>query len=214
MNPLLSAETPAILATIGICCTGLAFFRRLVIDRHGWGTRLITGLRRLEIGLLTTLLGLMIFCSALQIVLRNLVGSGLLWIDPLLRYLTLWIGLLGAAFATAAGRHIQIDILARISPPRIQAVAARVVALTASVVTLVLAETAYRHVVAEFHFRATGVLDLPTWVLLIVIPVAFALMCYRFFYRVLVPLPRGTGEPGVGTDVAPAGDGPTPAVAP
>ena len=207
MNLLLNVETPQILTVIGVGCLSLALLRFFVIDRQRWGATLILWLRRLEIALLTSLLGAMIVCSALQIVLRNVMGAGLLWIDPFLRYSTLWIGFLGAAFATAAGRHIQIDILARISPAPVRAVSGRIVAGTASVVTLILAETAYRHVVEEYRFAATGVLDLPTWVLLIVIPFAFALMCYRFVYQILVPPPdrEQEGESDAGDASGPGG---------
>jgi TRAP-type C4-dicarboxylate transport system permease small subunit len=64
-------------------------------------------------GLLAICLLSMVVLSALQILLRNVFGAGVLWIDPLLRYLTLWIGFLGAALAAAEGRHIQIDVLSR-----------------------------------------------------------------------------------------------------
>ncbi|MGD8395862.1 MAG: TRAP transporter small permease [Candidatus Eiseniibacteriota bacterium] len=210
MQLLLEAETWQILTVLGLGAGILVALRRLVVDRRPWGARLLAGLRRLEIALLCLLLGLMIVCSALQIVLRNATGSGLLWIDPFLRYLTLWIGFLGAAFATAAGRHIQIDIAARLSPPRLRRLAARIVSAVAAGVTLVLAETAYRHVVAEAGYGAVGVLGLPSWSLLVVMPAGFALMSYRFLYRVAAPaavLARGdreTYEPG-GT-----GDGPVP----
>jgi TRAP-type C4-dicarboxylate transport system permease small subunit len=140
-----------------------------------------------EIGILSALIGSMILLAALQIVLRNAFATGLLWIDPLLRSLTLWIGFLGAAFATASGRHIQIDILARVSPPPVRAVAARAVSAVSAVVTLILAETAWRHVIEEQSFAAEGVLGLPSWVLLTVMPGALALMSYRFLYRALGP---------------------------
>jgi len=41
----------------------------------------------------------------LQVVLRQFFSTGILWADILLRHLVLWIGLLGAALATAAGKN-------------------------------------------------------------------------------------------------------------
>jgi TRAP-type C4-dicarboxylate transport system permease small subunit len=190
LDSVVGAGTPLILTVVGVACLALCLFRRLVIDRSDWGAVLIGISRRLEIAVLAALIGAMILFSALQILLRNVFGSGILWVDPMLRSITLWIGFLGAAFATASGRHIQIDILARISPPAVRGVAARAVSLAAAIVTLILAETAYRHVLEERTFEASGFLDIPSWLLITVIPIAFALMCYRFLYRVMAP---GTG---------------------
>ena len=159
----LNATTPQILFTIGLLALALALLRRVWLDRSAGWQRLLAWAGRAEMFVLAALIGMMIVFSALQIVLRNFAGAGLLWIDPLLRSLTLWIGFLGAAFATAAGRHIQIDVLARLSPPGVRAWASRVVSAFAAVITLILAETAYRHVLDEYAFGATAFLDLPTW---------------------------------------------------
>ena len=57
---------------------------------------------RLEEGILTLLLVSMIILSFTQIVLRNLFETGLIWIDPLVRQMLLWITLAGAMVATSA----------------------------------------------------------------------------------------------------------------
>ncbi|MDE2237792.1 MAG: TRAP transporter small permease subunit, partial [Elusimicrobia bacterium] len=41
----------------------------------------------------------------LQVLRRELFGSGALWADPLLRSLVLWVGFLGAALAAAEDKH-------------------------------------------------------------------------------------------------------------
>ena len=57
---------------------------------------------RLEEGILIFLLVSMIILSFTQIVLRNLFETGLIWIDPLVRQMLLWITLVGAMVATRA----------------------------------------------------------------------------------------------------------------
>ena len=57
---------------------------------------------RVEEKMLCLLLAAMIVLACLQIFLRTAVSGGLLWIDPLLRYLVLWSGLLGAVAASGA----------------------------------------------------------------------------------------------------------------
>ncbi len=71
-------------------------------------------LHRLEDSLLVILLTTLILLASTQIFLRNLFDTGLVWIDPLLRVMVLWLGLLGAAVAAREHKHIQIDILTRL----------------------------------------------------------------------------------------------------
>ena len=66
-----------------------------------------------EDALLVLLLSAMIVLAATQIMLRNFFDSGFVWIDPLLRVLVLWLGLIGATVATRNNRHIRIDLLSR-----------------------------------------------------------------------------------------------------
>ncbi len=73
----------------------------------------IKRLHRAEDALLVLLLSTMIVLASTQILLRNLFDSGFVWIDPLLRVLVLWLGLIGATVATRNNRHIRIDLLTR-----------------------------------------------------------------------------------------------------
>ena len=75
-----------------------------------WAKRL----HRAEDALLVLLLSAMIALASTQILLRNLFDSGFVWIDPLLRVLVLWLGLIGATVATRNNRHIRIDLLSKL----------------------------------------------------------------------------------------------------
>ena len=61
--------------------------------------RFLLGLHRFEIALLALVLISMVLIATLQIILRNFFDTGLIWIDPLLRTMLLWLGLLGAVAA-------------------------------------------------------------------------------------------------------------------
>ena len=140
---------------------------------HSAWTRWIT---RFEDLVLTLLLGAMVILSGLQILLRNGFDSGLPWIDPLLRVLVLWLGLVGAIVAARRNKHIRIDLVNRYLGgigARVAEVAVDV--FTAAVCALVAWHGA-RMVLLEKEFAASGVLDIPMWVLQLVIPVAFSLV--------------------------------------
>ena len=44
---------------------------------------------------------------------RNIFGAGIVWIDPLLRVLVLWVAIAGAVVATRNDNHIRIDYFTR-----------------------------------------------------------------------------------------------------
>ena len=70
---------------------------------------------RLEVGVITVLLIALVLLGCMQIVLRNFFHSGIIWADPLMRHLVLWLGCLGAALATTRVRHINIDVFSRLA---------------------------------------------------------------------------------------------------
>ena len=74
--------------------------------------------RGVEDGLLVLILAVLVVLAAAQIVLRNLAGSGILWADPALRVLVLWVGMAGALAATRDDRQITVDVVARWAPRR------------------------------------------------------------------------------------------------
>jgi TRAP-type C4-dicarboxylate transport system permease small subunit len=155
-----------------------------------------------EVGAIALLLVSMVALGILQIVLRNVLSTGFVWIDPLLRHEVLWIGLLGAAYATAHDRHISVDALSRF----LRGAAARAVhtsvELLAAVVSLLLANATYALIRDEHASGSTAFLSIPTWSLMLVMPFAFTVMSYRF----LLGAWRGRRrEPG-GATAAPAGE--------
>ena len=70
-------------------------------------------LGRVEKILVAAMLSVMILLAFLQIVLRNVFSTGISWGDPLVRYLVLWVGFIGASLATKEGKHITIEIFSR-----------------------------------------------------------------------------------------------------
>ncbi len=165
---------PAAAAVVAI-----ALLRRLA-DRSSTARRIFPMLHGIEAGFVALLLATMLVLSFLQIVLRNLAQSGFVWIDPLLRHLLLWIGFAGGALATRLDRHINVDALTRFLPPQAKRLLALVTNAFAAFVCLLLADATFRMVRSEAEARTTGFLDIPTWMLQIVMPFACLVMSCRF----------------------------------
>ena len=72
---------------------------------------------KIEDSILVLILVAMIFLAFLQIVLRNVFGVGLIWVEPLVRQMLLWVALAGAMVATRDHNHITVDAVSRFLPP-------------------------------------------------------------------------------------------------
>ncbi len=167
---------------------------RVLLESHPRGRTLRRAGHALEGGFLALLLAAMIVFSFLQIVLRNVANTSLIWIDPFLRHLVLWVGFLGAMLATRAGRHINVDALSRFLPAPTQRVTRTFTNLLAAFVCLLLSNAGLKLVRDEATFGGRGFLDLPTWTLQIVMPIALVWMASRFLGHAL-DAARGRAAP-------------------
>lgn len=140
--------------------------------------------RRLVDGLLCLLLAAMIVLACLQIGLRTFFSSGLFWADPLLRYLVLWCGMLGAVVATREKKHIGIDVVGYLVPDRVKPWIGLTIDLFASFVAAVLTRAAVTFVRNEALFGGSCLLAVPSWIWNLIFPVAFALITIHFLLAI------------------------------
>lgn len=141
--------------------------------------RAIHALHRTEDAILALLLGAMILLAPLQIALRGLLGSGIAWVDPMLRVLVLWVGLLGAVAASRESRQITIDAISRMVTGRARAAVAALTNFFTSAVTGFAAYHAALFVISEYEFESVAFSGIPSWVLASVIPFAFGAIATR-----------------------------------
>jgi TRAP-type C4-dicarboxylate transport system permease small subunit len=137
-------------------------------------------LHRVEDALLAVLLGAIVLLAPLQIALRELFGAGLPWVDPLLRALVLWVGLLGALAASRDGRQISIDAISRVLPARARAAAAVLTSLITAGISGLVAYHGARFVHSELQFESPAFSGIPAWCLESVIPFAFGGIALRY----------------------------------
>jgi len=130
----------------------------LFVDR--WLTR-ITG------WLIIFFLSVMILMAFGQVVLRNFFHTSIEWGDVFLRHLVLWLGFLGAVIATERYRKV-IYIITNIF---------------AAGICFLLMEAAIAFVQMEGQAGDTLILNLPTTYFIIIIPVGYAIISFRFVVR-------------------------------
>jgi TRAP-type C4-dicarboxylate transport system permease small subunit len=143
---------------------------------------------RLEETLLVSLVILMVSLGFLQILFRNLISVGIVWIDSLVRHLVLWVALLGASVATRENRHIIIDVLSgRVSPTyysRIQGA----VQLFSALGCLLLVYPAIRFVQNDYVAGKTLAFGIPLWLSQAIMPAMMLVMGVRFLLQGLKKL--------------------------
>lgn len=122
----------------------------------------------------------MILLAGLQIVLRIFFHSGIVWAEPLLRYLVLWVGMLGAVAATERNKHITIDLASNLFQAELKPWLGVVMHVFSFLVCLVLACAAVVFVINESNFGGAVVPGISSWVMNLIFPVAFTMISFRF----------------------------------
>jgi len=129
----------------------------------------------------------MIILAVYQIFSRNVLSEGVVWIDPLLRTLVLWVGLTGAVVATRTDKHIKIDVFAKYLPRKLRPLVQRGVYLFTLLVCLLISWHATQFVLSEYEYGTEAFSGIPAWLTAIIIPVSFFLIAMRYGMLIFTP---------------------------
>ena len=142
------------------------------LDRlERWGTAA-------ENAVLVLLLTAMILLAVGQIVLQIFFSIGFVWADELISLIVLWIAIIASVAAARSDRHLRIDALSHFVPQRYARFPRIIVDAFAAGMCLLLGWHSYRYILV--FGEETVLVGVPVWIALGVIPLAFALMAYRF----------------------------------
>ena len=144
-------------------------------------------LRRLEDGILVSLLILMIGMAAGQVVLRNFFDSGLYWSDSLVRVAVLWVALVGAMVASRDDSHIRIDLVSRLVSPAYKHWVERLTRLFTFIVLCLFTWGSGNFVYYEYVDEAIAFGDVPAWILEIIMPIGGGVMAVRYLLLAIKP---------------------------
>ena len=138
---------------------------------------------KMEDGLLMVILVGMIVLSFAQILLRIVLGRGLVWIQPLIQQMLLWVALMGAVVATRNHNHITVDAVSRFLPEgRIKLAAGLICDTFALIICALLTYSTFLVFWTEYTEHMLGYVfgSFPYWATLLTLPVAFGVMTLRF----------------------------------
>src|SRR6478735_11490861 len=141
--------------------------------------RLLQGLHSAEDLLLALLLGALLALALAQIGLRIFFGSGIEWAEPVEKMGVLWLALLGALGATRERRHIAIDAIPRLLPPKLHRAAWALTQLVTAVLCGMLAWYGWGMLEMEREAPTLFVAGVASWVPMVAFPIGFGLMALR-----------------------------------
>ena len=133
-----------------------------------------------EEALVSLLLTAMILLACYQIGLRWFTSGGLPWINPLLRYLVLWSGLLGAVLATARDNHIALDAIGYLLQRKLKLFIHLLTDGFCVVVSIFLFRATLLFIKSEIEFGGPGLFGLDTWLWFLIFPIAFGMILLHF----------------------------------
>ena len=130
------------------------------------------------------LLGMVVIVTA-DIVLRNSVGSGIVWANEVSEYSLYLMTLLTAPWLLRRGQHVRLDIILTLVPARVAWLMEAVGDLLGFAVCIVLVRYGFAMSYDSWRLGAITIKNLvfPEWWLLAPLPIAFALLAVEFVFR-------------------------------
>jgi TRAP-type C4-dicarboxylate transport system permease small subunit len=149
---------------------------------------------RLEGWLLVLFLTAMVALTFLQVALRalfiyaqaqwaNAFMGQIDWAEPLVRLLVLWVSLVGASLVTGENRHIKIDVMSDLLPPRLLPYRDLLISAACAVITGFMLNASIRYIRMEASFGGELFAGLASWIGQLILPVGFSVMFARFILK-------------------------------
>lgn len=117
-----------------------------------------------------------------EVVMRYGFNRPLTWVVEVSEYALLWMTFLGTSWVLRQGGHVRVDILMHLLSPaalRLCGLLSAGAGVLASVVLVGFGANTTWTAFARGSFKSTG-LDIPTWLVLVIIPLGGMLLLLRF----------------------------------
>ena len=135
---------------------------------------------RVEEGLIALILGAMTLLTFIQVVMRYVFSSGLLWALEATTYMFGWLVLIGISYGVRKRAHIGIDALVQMAPGPAKRTIGLIVVAAALLYAVLMFYGGWVYL-DKLHTLGVDAEDIPIqrWILNLCIPIGFALLGYR-----------------------------------
>jgi len=151
---------------------------------------ILKAINKLEDWFLISMLATMVVLAVAQIFYRNVFDAGVVWIDPMLRVLVLWVAIAGAVVATRTDNHIRIDFFTKYFSTKAFKYLRRVVYVFCAFICGTISWHAVNFVQMDYKYGTIAFSNVPAWVTELVIPIGFFLMAVRYALLFISPPDR------------------------
>jgi C4-dicarboxylate transporter DctQ subunit len=137
-------------------------------------------MNRLEEGAIILLLTAMTLLTFVQVVLRYVFNSGIVWALEATTYMFAWLVLVGMSYGVKVGFHIGIDAVVKLLPSRGQRVVGVLAGLLCLLYAVLLFYGGYNYIDTMLMLGVHAEdIPLPRWLLSIILPIGFGLLALR-----------------------------------
>lgn len=144
-------------------------------------TTIKLSLDKLLINILSSLLFAMLFCVCWQVFSRYFLRMPATFTEELVRFLLMWVGLLGAAFSFGTHRHLSLTLVSDKFPTKLKLIIKiAVIGLVATLAVGLLIYGGYRLMLIAIT-QKSSVLAIPMWIIYGVLPISG---CLILFYQI------------------------------
>jgi TRAP-type C4-dicarboxylate transport system permease small subunit len=145
-------------------------------------------LTRIERLLAATLVCVLTGLVVTDVISREIWKTGIPWAQKGAVYMMIWAGFLGAVLVTQKVEHLRPEVADKIWKGRARGIYLRVHNLLVLAFTLSMAWYSCLYVLESKEFGDRNVIiDMPMWVLQLIIPYTFISMSVRYLYFVFFP---------------------------
>ena len=148
--------------------------------------RIVNLINKFEDALVIFFLFSILVIAVIQIILRNIFDSGIIWGDSLVNILVLWLGLTASIVASRQNKHINIDVLTQYMPDLYKIYVKKLGLLFASIVCFCISYYSLVFISGEFLLGEYAFSNIPVWLTESIIPLAFLVMGIRYLLQSLV----------------------------
>jgi TRAP-type C4-dicarboxylate transport system permease small subunit len=117
---------------------------------------------------------LMTLCTVGNVIARYMFNSPIAWAEEFARYAFVWVVFLGAVACTKQKRHIIIDAVVAILPPRLRGGVLVVADLL--IVGLMVTLVRYGWVLTVMSTEPTSMMEIPQYLIYVAVPLSAALV--------------------------------------
>jgi C4-dicarboxylate transporter DctQ subunit len=156
-----------------------------------WLQPIERGIARIENAFGGIAVAVLVGCGALiciDVALRYVFNRPIVGGIEIIEYALVYITFLGASWAVPRGAHIDIDVCVQAMPKfwqRICVFFSNLISLGVAVVLMVFGASVTWTAYMRAAFKPT-VLEIPTWIVLLIIPIGSALLAARFLRETIV----------------------------